>query len=64
MVWGQFPGSETVKDLQNSIYKAWNEVDESVIKNLVNSKPERIFQVINRSGSFNCYVHLLLFFLS
>uniref|UniRef100_A0A1I7WMR7 DDE_3 domain-containing protein n=1 Tax=Heterorhabditis bacteriophora TaxID=37862 RepID=A0A1I7WMR7_HETBA len=40
---------ETAKDLQSVICKAWNEVDESVIKNLVNSMPERIFQVINRS---------------
>uniref|UniRef100_A0A1I7W8Y6 Transposable element Tc3 transposase n=1 Tax=Heterorhabditis bacteriophora TaxID=37862 RepID=A0A1I7W8Y6_HETBA len=28
---------ETVKDLQNAISKAWNEIDEGVIKNLVNS---------------------------
>uniref|UniRef100_A0A1I7X4Q6 Hemicentin-1 n=1 Tax=Heterorhabditis bacteriophora TaxID=37862 RepID=A0A1I7X4Q6_HETBA len=42
---------ETAKDLQFSISKEWSEVDESVIKNLVNSMPERIFQVINRSGS-------------
>uniref|UniRef100_A0A1I7XHG5 DDE_3 domain-containing protein n=1 Tax=Heterorhabditis bacteriophora TaxID=37862 RepID=A0A1I7XHG5_HETBA len=27
---------ETVKDLQNAISKAWNEIDEDVIKNLVN----------------------------
>uniref|UniRef100_A0A1I7WD36 DDE_3 domain-containing protein n=1 Tax=Heterorhabditis bacteriophora TaxID=37862 RepID=A0A1I7WD36_HETBA len=42
---------ETAKDLQSVIRKAWNEVDKSVIKNLVNSISERIFQVINRSGS-------------
>uniref|UniRef100_A0A1I7X5M2 HTH_Tnp_Tc3_1 domain-containing protein n=2 Tax=Heterorhabditis bacteriophora TaxID=37862 RepID=A0A1I7X5M2_HETBA len=35
---------ETVKDLQSAISKAWNELDESVIKNLVDSMPERIFQ--------------------
>uniref|UniRef100_A0A1I7X468 DDE-1 domain-containing protein n=1 Tax=Heterorhabditis bacteriophora TaxID=37862 RepID=A0A1I7X468_HETBA len=35
---------ETAKDLQFSISKEWSEVDESVIKNLVNSMPERIFQ--------------------
>uniref|UniRef100_A0A1I7WAM2 DDE_3 domain-containing protein n=1 Tax=Heterorhabditis bacteriophora TaxID=37862 RepID=A0A1I7WAM2_HETBA len=46
---------ETAKDLQSVICKAWNEVDESVIKNLVNSMPERIFQVINRSGSCTDY---------
>uniref|UniRef100_A0A1I7X9P3 DDE_3 domain-containing protein n=1 Tax=Heterorhabditis bacteriophora TaxID=37862 RepID=A0A1I7X9P3_HETBA len=42
---------ETTKDLQCAICKAWSEVDKSAIKNLVNSMPERIFQVINRSGS-------------
>uniref|UniRef100_A0A1I7WQL6 Reverse transcriptase domain-containing protein n=1 Tax=Heterorhabditis bacteriophora TaxID=37862 RepID=A0A1I7WQL6_HETBA len=35
--------------------KAWNELNESVIKNLVNSMPERIFQVINRNGSCTDY---------
>uniref|UniRef100_A0A1I7XB15 DDE_3 domain-containing protein n=1 Tax=Heterorhabditis bacteriophora TaxID=37862 RepID=A0A1I7XB15_HETBA len=37
---------ETTKDLQSAICKAWNEVNKSVIKNLVNSMPERIFQLI------------------
>uniref|UniRef100_A0A1I7WXJ3 Mutator family transposase n=1 Tax=Heterorhabditis bacteriophora TaxID=37862 RepID=A0A1I7WXJ3_HETBA len=46
---------ETAKDLQNAISKAWNEIDEDVIKNLVNSMPERIFQVINRNGSCTDY---------
>uniref|UniRef100_A0A1I7WR32 DDE_3 domain-containing protein n=1 Tax=Heterorhabditis bacteriophora TaxID=37862 RepID=A0A1I7WR32_HETBA len=46
---------ETFKDLQNAISKAWNEIDEGVIKNLVNSMPERIFQVINRNGSCTDY---------
>uniref|UniRef100_A0A1I7XGX3 DDE_3 domain-containing protein n=1 Tax=Heterorhabditis bacteriophora TaxID=37862 RepID=A0A1I7XGX3_HETBA len=36
---------ETTKDLQCAICKAWSEVDKSAIKNLVNSMPERIFQV-------------------
>uniref|UniRef100_A0A1I7X375 Transposable element Tc3 transposase n=1 Tax=Heterorhabditis bacteriophora TaxID=37862 RepID=A0A1I7X375_HETBA len=36
---------ETVKDLQNAISKAWNEIDEDVIKNLV----------INRNGSCTDY---------
>uniref|UniRef100_A0A1I7X4K6 HTH_Tnp_Tc3_1 domain-containing protein n=1 Tax=Heterorhabditis bacteriophora TaxID=37862 RepID=A0A1I7X4K6_HETBA len=46
---------ETAKDLQFSISKEWNEVDEGVIRNLVNSMPERIFQVINRNGSCTDY---------
>uniref|UniRef100_A0A1I7X4B5 DDE_3 domain-containing protein n=1 Tax=Heterorhabditis bacteriophora TaxID=37862 RepID=A0A1I7X4B5_HETBA len=37
---------ETVKDLQRVVSKAWSEVDNIVIKNLVNNMPERIFQVI------------------
>uniref|UniRef100_A0A1I7X0D2 HTH_Tnp_Tc3_1 domain-containing protein n=1 Tax=Heterorhabditis bacteriophora TaxID=37862 RepID=A0A1I7X0D2_HETBA len=36
---------ENVKDLQNAISKAWNEIDEDVIKNLV----------INRNGSCSDY---------
>uniref|UniRef100_A0A1I7WYI6 DDE_3 domain-containing protein n=1 Tax=Heterorhabditis bacteriophora TaxID=37862 RepID=A0A1I7WYI6_HETBA len=40
---------ESAKD-QFAISKAWSEVDNSVNKNLVNRMPERIFQVINRSG--------------
>uniref|UniRef100_A0A1I7XJS4 DDE_3 domain-containing protein n=1 Tax=Heterorhabditis bacteriophora TaxID=37862 RepID=A0A1I7XJS4_HETBA len=54
-IYADYRQFEAVKDLQNAISKAWNEVDESVIKNLVNSKPERIFQVINRSGSCTDY---------
>uniref|UniRef100_A0A1I7X967 DDE_3 domain-containing protein n=1 Tax=Heterorhabditis bacteriophora TaxID=37862 RepID=A0A1I7X967_HETBA len=42
---------ETAKDLQSAICKAWSEVDNIIIKNLFNSMPERIFQVINRSGT-------------
>uniref|UniRef100_A0A1I7X0B3 Transposase n=1 Tax=Heterorhabditis bacteriophora TaxID=37862 RepID=A0A1I7X0B3_HETBA len=42
-------------DLQFAISKAWNEVDEVVIKNLVSSMTERIFQVINRNGSCTDY---------
>uniref|UniRef100_A0A1I7WP30 DDE_3 domain-containing protein n=1 Tax=Heterorhabditis bacteriophora TaxID=37862 RepID=A0A1I7WP30_HETBA len=49
---------EIAKDLQSVISKAWSEVDKSVIENLVNSMPERIFQVINRSGS--CTDNLLI----
>uniref|UniRef100_A0A1I7XGP6 Transposase n=1 Tax=Heterorhabditis bacteriophora TaxID=37862 RepID=A0A1I7XGP6_HETBA len=46
---------ETSKDLKSVIIKAWSEVYKSVIKNLVNSIPERIFWVINRSGSSTDY---------
>uniref|UniRef100_A0A1I7XB91 DDE_3 domain-containing protein n=1 Tax=Heterorhabditis bacteriophora TaxID=37862 RepID=A0A1I7XB91_HETBA len=46
---------ETAKDLYSVISKAWSEVNKSVIKNLVNSMPERIFQGINRSGSCTDY---------
>uniref|UniRef100_A0A1I7W697 Uncharacterized protein n=1 Tax=Heterorhabditis bacteriophora TaxID=37862 RepID=A0A1I7W697_HETBA len=35
---------ETTKALQLAISKEWSEVDNSGIKNLVNSMPERIFQ--------------------
>uniref|UniRef100_A0A1I7W6K6 DDE-1 domain-containing protein n=1 Tax=Heterorhabditis bacteriophora TaxID=37862 RepID=A0A1I7W6K6_HETBA len=37
------------QDLQRVVSKAWNEIDNSVIKNLINIIPERNFQ-INRSG--------------
>uniref|UniRef100_A0A1I7X3C8 G_PROTEIN_RECEP_F1_2 domain-containing protein n=1 Tax=Heterorhabditis bacteriophora TaxID=37862 RepID=A0A1I7X3C8_HETBA len=37
---------ETVNDLQSAISKAWNEVDEGVIKNLVNSMTERISRLL------------------
>uniref|UniRef100_A0A1I7WPV1 CRAL-TRIO domain-containing protein n=1 Tax=Heterorhabditis bacteriophora TaxID=37862 RepID=A0A1I7WPV1_HETBA len=43
---------ETVRDLQFAISKVWSEVDKSIIKSLVSSMPERIFLVINRSGSW------------
>uniref|UniRef100_A0A1I7WS80 Curli production assembly/transport component CsgE n=1 Tax=Heterorhabditis bacteriophora TaxID=37862 RepID=A0A1I7WS80_HETBA len=46
---------ETTKYLQSAICKAWSEVDKSAIKNLVNSMPERIFQVINRNDSCTDY---------
>uniref|UniRef100_A0A1I7W7J0 Transposase n=1 Tax=Heterorhabditis bacteriophora TaxID=37862 RepID=A0A1I7W7J0_HETBA len=46
---------ETVKDLQSAISKTWSEVDNSVIKNLMNSMSERIFQIINKSGSCTDY---------
>uniref|UniRef100_A0A1I7W833 Transposase n=1 Tax=Heterorhabditis bacteriophora TaxID=37862 RepID=A0A1I7W833_HETBA len=44
--------------LQRVVSRACSEVDNIVIKNLVNSIPERNFQ-INRSG-INCYVYCLL----
>uniref|UniRef100_A0A1I7XK07 Fatty acid hydroxylase domain-containing protein n=1 Tax=Heterorhabditis bacteriophora TaxID=37862 RepID=A0A1I7XK07_HETBA len=54
---------EAVKDLQSAISKVWSEVDNSVNKNLINSIPERIFQVINRSGGFgNTFLTSILFF--
>uniref|UniRef100_A0A1I7X943 Uncharacterized protein n=1 Tax=Heterorhabditis bacteriophora TaxID=37862 RepID=A0A1I7X943_HETBA len=48
MVWGAF----SVPCVQSF---PSNEVDKSVMKNLVNSMFERIFQVINRSGSCTDY---------
>uniref|UniRef100_A0A1I7XNC1 DDE_3 domain-containing protein n=1 Tax=Heterorhabditis bacteriophora TaxID=37862 RepID=A0A1I7XNC1_HETBA len=44
---------ETTKDLQSVIIKEWSEVDSRVFRNLVNSVPERIFQVTNRSNTDN-----------
>uniref|UniRef100_A0A1I7XL14 Transposase n=1 Tax=Heterorhabditis bacteriophora TaxID=37862 RepID=A0A1I7XL14_HETBA len=46
---------QIVNDLEIVVSKVWSEVDESAIKNLVNSMSERIFQVINRSGSCTDY---------
>uniref|UniRef100_A0A1I7WJB2 Reverse transcriptase n=1 Tax=Heterorhabditis bacteriophora TaxID=37862 RepID=A0A1I7WJB2_HETBA len=44
-----------VKDLQSAISKLWRKIDKSIIKNIVNTMPERIFQVINRSVSCTDY---------
>uniref|UniRef100_A0A1I7X139 Transposable element Tc3 transposase n=1 Tax=Heterorhabditis bacteriophora TaxID=37862 RepID=A0A1I7X139_HETBA len=46
---------EIVKDLQSAISKVWSKVDKSIIKNIVNTMSERIFQVINRSVSCTYY---------
>uniref|UniRef100_A0A1I7XB86 DDE_3 domain-containing protein n=1 Tax=Heterorhabditis bacteriophora TaxID=37862 RepID=A0A1I7XB86_HETBA len=46
---------ETTKGLHSAISKAWSEVDKSVIKNLVNSMPEQVSQIINGSGSCTDY---------
>ena len=41
---------QTVQELKEAIVKAWQEVDQETIDNLVLSMDARIFQVINRNG--------------
>jgi len=45
----------SVADLKVAIWLAWNSLDPNVLQNLVSSMPNRIFQVINRSGRITDY---------
>ena len=41
---------QTVQELKNALQQAWNNIDNQTIQNLVQSMPNRIFQVIERRG--------------
>ncbi|KAA3669846.1 uncharacterized protein DEA37_0002684 [Paragonimus westermani] len=46
---------QTVAELKKAILDAWTKIDTGTIQNLVNSMPNRLFQVINRSGGITDY---------
>jgi hypothetical protein len=39
-----------VKELKTEILRCWDEVDNNILIKLINSVPNRLFQVINRNG--------------
>lgn len=41
---------QNVAELRTAIERAWQEIDQNTINNLVKSMQNRIFQVINRNG--------------
>ena len=45
----------SVRELKTAIKAAWQNLDQGIIRKLVESMPKRIFQVINRSGAFTDY---------
>ena len=45
----------TVDELQRAIWDAFLSVPQEVITNLVNSMPNRMFQLINRNGGLTDY---------
>lgn len=40
----------TVNELNAAISEAWDSVEPSIIKNLINSMPNRIFSIISKGG--------------
>jgi len=46
---------DTVLELQNQIKRCWNALDEDMLKNLINSMPNRVFEVIVNKGSTTKY---------
>jgi transposase len=46
---------QCIQDLRIAILQAWNRIDKTTILNLMNSMPNRLFQVINRSGGLSDY---------
>lgn len=45
----------TVDELKSAILEAWGNIEKTVLENLVNSMPNRMFQVINRNGKVTDY---------
>ena len=43
---------DNVEELQKAIFDAWNIVSENHRKNIIESMPERIFEVISIKGGF------------
>jgi hypothetical protein len=41
----------TKEDLKKAIIKSWDEINVSELHNLVNSMPNRIFEIINGNGN-------------
>lgn len=46
---------QTVDELKQAILEAWDSIETEVLQNLINSMPNRIFQVIQRSGGVTDY---------
>ena len=46
---------QSVLELKIEIERQWNEINDDILKNLINSMPQRIFQVINNSGGATKY---------
>lgn len=44
-----------VNELKSAISEAWGNIENTVLQNLVNSMPNRMFQVINRNGKATDY---------
>lgn len=45
----------TVADLKACILEEWNGIEDSIVSNLINSMPNRIFQLIERNGRVTSY---------
>ena len=41
---------QSIRELRNAITTFWGEIDMNLLKKLVDSVPNRLFQVINRNG--------------
>ena len=40
----------SVRELKDAVYKAWNEIKANELEKLVNSMPDRIIEIINKKG--------------
>lgn len=41
----------SVEELKNTILKEWQAIDQKIIENLINSMPNRIFDVVSKHGN-------------
>lgn len=46
---------ENVEDLKEAMLRAWNEIPDELIKNLIESMPDRIYELIVKKGSHTHY---------
>lgn len=46
---------QNIKELRTAITKCWGEIDMNLLKKLIDSVPNRLFQVINRNGGSTDY---------
>jgi len=54
-IYGNCRQFQTVNDLKSEILKCWAEIDETIVKSLINSMPNRIFEVIRCNGAKTNY---------
>lgn len=45
----------TLDDLKSAVFRSWEEIDKSTLENMVNSMPDRIYQLILNKGSSTKY---------